>query len=153
MKRVTGLIVAVLTILLISAPSYGNNISNNWFPQQPKSKTPEIEVQPKEKELPNTVPQTPAPSTTARSLFLHVPCDRFDKMSKTVTKYKEELLFTATGLTFGPQRQPFNGTMMFFVNQDTGSYTVLQVFKDGMACMIINGKNFEPYTGDQPYNK
>ena len=31
MKRVIGLIVAVLTILLISAPSYGND----WFPQVP----------------------------------------------------------------------------------------------------------------------
>ena len=140
--------------MLISVPSYGNDISNNWFPQQPKSKTPEIEEQPKEKELPNTAPQTPPPSTTARSLFLNVPCDKFDKMSKTVTKYKEELLFSATGLTFGGmQRLPYAGTMMFFVNQDTGSYTVLQLFKDGMACLIINGKNFEPYTGSQPYDK
>ena len=39
---------------------------------------------------------------------------------------------------------------MFFVNQETGTWTVLQAYGDGMACMIFNGKDFTSYSGDQP---
>ena len=74
------------------------------------------------------------------------------EMTNTIKKYKEELLFSGTGLTFSAQTgQPYNGGMFFFTNQDTGSWTLLQAFGDGMACMIMNGKNFRPYTGEQPY--
>ena len=73
-------------------------------------------------------------------------------MTETIKNYKEELLFSGTGLTFGAgAEQPYRGGMFFFVNQETGSWTLLQTFSDGMACMIMNGKNFQPYSGEQPY--
>ena len=71
-------------------------------------------------------------------------------MFETIQKYQEYMLFTGEGLTFGVQGQVYNGGMFFFVNQETGSWTMLQVYKDGMACMIFNGKKFEPFTGKQP---
>ena len=84
-------------------------------------------------------------------VFLKAPCGKFEDMRNTIIRYKEELLFNGTGLTFSPQNQPYIGVMMFFTNQDTGSWTLLQVFSDGMSCMIMNGKNFQPYVGEQPY--
>lgn len=143
MKKILSL--AVLTLLIWNQSSF----ANNWFPQVP-NKTDENTV-PKN-EMPDNLPKTLPPNTNqSLGVFLKAPCGTFEEMRGTVMKYKEELLFNGTGLTFSPQNQPYNGAMLFFTNQDTGSWTLLQVFPDGMACMIMNGKNFQPYMGDQPY--
>ena len=145
MKRVIGLIVAVLTILLISAPSYGND----WFLQVPSPDTlPKENTTPDPKAIPKTLPPG---QNQSLGVFLKAPCGPISELTATVKKYREEMLFHGTGLTFSPQNQVYNGGMFFFTNQDTGSWTVLQIFPDGMACMIMNGKNFQPYTGEQPY--
>lgn len=128
-------ILLVLLTIVICHPSF----ANDWFPQVPNQSKPEDELEPKEQ-------------TQQMSLLLRAPCSTFAEMTNTIKKYKEELLFSGTGLTFSAQTgQPYNGGMFFFTNQDTGSWTLLQAFGDGMACMIFNGKNFEPYVGDQPY--
>ena len=133
MKRILSLILFVVLI----QPSY----ANDWFPQVPSKPKSELEKIPT---VPNTQQQV--------SLFLRAPCATFEKMTETIKKYKEDLLFSGTGLTFSAQTgQPYNGGMFFFTNQQTGSWTIMQVFPDGMACMIMNGKNFQPYSGAQPY--
>jgi len=135
MKRIISLVL----FILLTQPSF----ANDWFPQIPSEQTPNIEK----------IPTVPDP-TQIPSLFLKSPCDSFVKMTETIKKYKEELLFSGTGLTFSSQtNQPYRGGMFFFTNQDTGSWTLLQAFGDGMACMIMNGKNFNPYTGEQPYGE
>jgi|TARA_B110000977_G_C10985595_1_gene457823 hypothetical protein len=92
------------------------------------------------------------PEGDALTIFTRAPCDMFPKMVDTIKKYKEELLFVGDGMTFSAKTgQPHNGGMMFFVNQDTGTWSMLQLFADGMSCMIMNGKRFEPYTGPSPY--
>jgi hypothetical protein len=68
-------------------------------------------------------------------------------MAETIGKYEELLLFTGEGMSFGIGGTPFKGGMMFFVNQDTGTWSVVQLFGDGMACLIFNGSKFEPYVG------
>ncbi len=135
----------LIIAMLVCQPSF----ANDWFPQVPNTETP-----PKEKTTPNTdvIPKTVPPGTNqSLGVFLKAPCGKFEDMRNTIIRYKEELLFNGTGLTFSPQNQPYNGVMMFFTNQDTGSWTLLQVYGDGMACMIMNGKNFQPYVGEQPY--
>lgn len=142
MKKILSL--AVLTLLIWNQPSFAKN---NWFKQQEPS-TEQKEQPATEFPLPKSVdPQT----QQSPAVVLRQPCDRADKMFETIKRYEEHLLFTGEGLTFGLQGQPYNGGMFFFTNQETGSWTILQVFKDGMACMIFNGKNFAPYSGDQPY--
>ena len=133
MKR----IICLVLTLLIAQPSW----ANDWFPQQPD--------EPKS-ETPKSMPKSPSQEGMSKMVMLRAPCDEFVKMLETVKKYEEKLLFTASGLTFNAQfGTPYRGAMFFYVNQDTGSYTVLQVFKDGMACMLINGKNFDPFTGEE----
>ena len=130
----------VLMAMLVCQPSF----ANDWFPQVPEETNPTQQT-PNEK-----TPPVP-PQGMGVGLFLKAPCGTFNEMTATVKKYREELLFHGTGLTFSPQEKVYNGAMMFFVNQDTGSWTVLQVYPDGMACMIFNGKDFAPYMGTQPY--
>ena len=136
-------IISLVLFLLIAQTSW----ANDWFPQVPNQSKPEVEKIP-------TVPDQlkPKEDTQQMSLLLRAPCSTIVEMTETVKKYKEELLFSGTGLTFSAQTgQPYNGGMFFFTNQDTGSWTLLQAFGDGMACMIMNGRNFQPYTGEQPY--
>lgn len=84
------------------------------------------------------------------TIFTRSPCDTTQKMTETIDKYNEPLLFIGNGLTFSANTgQPQRGGLAFYVNQDTGTWTALQLFGDGMACMIMNGTNFAPYTGDQ----
>ena len=72
-------------------------------------------------------------------------------MLKTPAKYKEEMLFTGDGLQFSAANgQPYTGGTFFFTNQDTGTWTMISVYGDGMACMVANGRNFAPYIGKQP---
>jgi len=82
------------------------------------------------------------------TVFTRMPCNTVENMLKTIAPYEEYLLFTGEGLTFNAQTgQPLVGGMMFFTNQTTGTWTTLQIFEDGMACLVMNGKLFRPYTG------
>lgn len=138
MKKILSL--AVLILLIWNQPSFAES---NWF----KQKSPQAQSSPEKPIIPKTVdPQT----QQSPAVILKQPCGRADKMFETIKRYEELMLFTGEGLTFGVQNQVYNGQMFFFVNQNTGSWTVLQVYKNGMACMIFNGKNFEPYSGKQP---
>ena len=139
MKKIISLVI----LLMIAQTSW----ANDWFPQVPNQSESEVEKIP-------TVPDElePKVETQQMSLLLRAPWSTIVEMTETVKKYEEELLFSGTGLTFSAQTgQPYNGGMIFFTNQDTGSWTLLQAFGDGMACMIMNGRNFRPYTGEQPY--
>ena len=76
------------------------------------------------------------------------PCDAFDKMFDTLNKYNEELLFTGDVMQFAsPSGQPYNSGAFFFVNQDTGTWSLISLYADGTACMVAYGLNFEPYAG------
>jgi hypothetical protein len=52
------------------------------------------------------------------------------------------------GMSFAAQSgQGFMGGMMFFTNQETGTWSMLQLYGDGTACLVINGRKFAPYSG------
>ena len=87
-------------------------------------------------------------NTTKRFITTQA-CDSVVKMSDIVmNKYGESPLFRSMGLQFAaPQGQPYRSDMMFFVNQDSGTWSLIALYEDGTACMVANGKNFEPYSG------
>lgn len=133
MKKILSLVL----LLLIAQTSW----ANDWFPQQPKSESPKSET-------PKVQPKLPLEEGQNKMVLLRAPCAPFTEMLATVKKYNEKLLFTANGITFSAQLgTPYSGGLFFYVNQETGSYTILQVFADGMACMLVNGRNFDPFTG------
>ena len=81
-------------------------------------------------------------------------CGPWEQVMNTPKKYKEGMLFTGDGVQFSSRTgQMFEGGMFFFVNQETGSYSIINVYGDGMACMMQTGKNFRPYGGKQPWDK
>ena len=87
----------------------------------------------------------------SKTFYTKQPCAPFAEMLKTPANYKEKMLFTGTGLQFGVQgTEAFKGGMFFFVNQDTGTWTMVSVYGDGYACMVANGRDFAPYVGGQP---
>lgn len=77
-------------------------------------------------------------------------CDVAPKMIDLITtKYGESLLFVGNGMTFEARSgSAMTGGLMFYTNQDTGTFSILQVFADGVACMIMTGKDFQPWMGD-----
>ena len=75
-------------------------------------------------------------------------CDPFSEVVELVTgKYGETPLFVGEGLQFGIQGQTYTGGMMFLVNQDTGSWSLVHLYGDGTACVTAVGTQFEPYSG------
>ena len=85
---------------------------------------------------------------TAKEFFAKQPCDVLPKMMDVVKGYKEELLFMGEGMSFAAQSgKGFMGGMMFFTNQDTGTWSMLQLYRDGTACLVMNGRGFMPYSG------
>lgn len=76
-------------------------------------------------------------------------CDNVFTMTQLVVeKYGEQPLFSGQGLQFSAQTgQPYMSDMMYFVNQDTGTWSLVSLYPDGTSCMVANGRDFEPYTG------
>jgi hypothetical protein len=76
-------------------------------------------------------------------------CDPVMEMSAIIVgKYKEQPLFQGSGVQFAARTgQPYQSGVMFFVNQDKGTWSLVSLYSDGTACMIANGTDFEPYTG------
>ena len=85
---------------------------------------------------------------TAKIFIAKQPCDVLPNMIEVIKGYKEELLFMGEGMSFAAQSgKGFMGGMMFFTNQNTGTWSMLQVFGDGTGCLVMNGKDFAPYSG------
>ena len=85
---------------------------------------------------------------TAKSFIVRQPCDELPKMMDIIKGYKEDLLFLGEGMSFAAQTgQGFMGGMMFFTNQESGTWSMIQLYKDGTACLVMNGRNFAPYGG------
>ena len=64
-------------------------------------------------------------------------CDDPRKMAGLIMrKYKEEPLFRGQGMQFNINGQMYWSDMMYFVNQETGSWS-----------LVANGRAFEPYNG------
>ena len=87
-----------------------------------------------------------------RLLLLQAPCAPFEQMIRTSKKYGEEPLFLGlSGSTFSAgEGKEYTGGMFFVVNQESEkrSWTMYQVFADGITCMLFNGYGFTLYTGD-----
>jgi hypothetical protein len=89
-----------------------------------------------------------AQQSTAKVFIAKQPCDVLPKIIEVVKGYKEDLLFMGKGMSFAAQSsKSFMGGMMFFTNQDTGTWSMLQLYGDCTACLVMNGKDFAPYGG------
>ena len=79
--------------------------------------------------------------------FVRQECEPFEKMYQQVTeRWGEQPLFIGQGLQISQTGEPITGGSMFFVNQDSGSWSLVTLYPDGTSCMTSAGTNFQPYS-------
>ena len=76
------------------------------------------------------------------------PSEKF--MSLILNRWGEDALFTGTGMTFSQDGESFQGGMMFFVNQDSGTWTMANMYADGTVCIHNAGIDFSPFSIKKP---
>ena len=71
----------------------------------------------------------PANSQSQDKMFITTQfCGPWEDVMDTPKKYKEGMLFSGTGVQFSTSNgQPFTGGMFFFVNQETGTYSIINI--------------------------
>jgi hypothetical protein len=98
--------------------------------------------------IPTILISTGAVAQEATPFMSYQNCASFQVLADQTVRYEEKMLFTGLILQQHISRQPVEGQMAFTVNQDTGSWTLIHLFPNGVACMVANGTKFEPYIGN-----
>jgi hypothetical protein len=73
-------------------------------------------------------------------------CATMQEIAEISKKHNEPILFNGQILNIHASGQTIKTEFVFTVNQDTGSWTLVSLYPNGIACMVANGSNFEPYT-------
>ena len=77
------------------------------------------------------------------------PCDNvIDMVEKISSEYGEEPLFVGNGNQLSARDGNwYSSSMMYFVNQDSGTWSLVSLYPDGTACLVAAGTKFEPFVG------
>ena len=90
--------------------------------------------------------QTP----TYSILYTSHVCDTYENIVGWIEgEFKEEILFRGVGTaTYEDQTSygELDGVMQYFVNQDTGTWSMVYVFEINKVCIMASGINFQPYS-------
>lgn len=66
---------------------------------------------------------------------------------RVMNEYGETPLFSADGIQYSAvDGEAYKSDMMYFVNQDSGTWSLVSLYPDGTGCMVAAGTKFEPYT-------
>jgi len=83
-------------------------------------------------------------------LYTSHVCDTYQNVSSWIEgEFKEKLLFRGIGTASYEDQTSYgelDGVMQYFVNQDTGTWSLVYVFAIEKTCIMASGVNFEPYT-------
>ena len=81
-----------------------------------------------------------------RSLNTVQTCGPVEALTElAMNKYSEKPLFSSSGVQIHPNGNAYRSEMMYFVNQDTGTWSLVSLYPDGTACLVANGSDFRPY--------
>jgi hypothetical protein len=88
------------------------------------------------------------PANAKQMKFIGVQdCGPVKKITQnTVVNWGEKPLIRAQGVQFGPEGTKYESAMMYFVNQSTGTWSLLALYPDSIACVIAAGTKFTPYS-------
>jgi hypothetical protein len=83
-----------------------------------------------------------------KQFIVSQPCDNVLSMTETImNKYGEQPLFVGNGNQLSASNsQWYSSSMMYFVNQESGTWSLVSLYPDGTGCMVAAGTKFEPYT-------
>ena len=87
-----------------------------------------------------------AQESTKRILPIALQCDNVENMFSLIKDYGEQPLFMGNGMITLLDGQIVQGGTMFFVNQETGTWSMVTLFADGTSCMTQLGTGFSPYS-------
>ena len=87
-----------------------------------------------------------AEETNKKYFYTRQECYPAMDFMELVISWGELALFTGTGITMSYEGDPFTGGSMFFVNQNSGTWTLGTAYADGTVCINGAGTDFEPYT-------
>ena len=74
-------------------------------------------------------------------------CDHVKALTqRVVVNWGEKPLIQSQGIQFGPDNSKYESSMMYFVNQSTGTWSLLALYPQNMACVIAAGTKFTPYS-------
>jgi hypothetical protein len=90
---------------------------------------------------------------TAQELTGKVPpfysaqqCDTFQEVARLSKQFNEDTLFNGKMIQQHASGQYVTSEFVFTVNQDSGTWSILALFPNGIACQVASGFDFEPYT-------
>ena len=76
------------------------------------------------------------------------PCGPWKDAANQLSKYNEHILFTGTAIQFDEKNVSYISKVLFQVNQETGSWSLVSIYGDGNACIVASGQEFSPYAGN-----
>jgi hypothetical protein len=92
----------------------------------------------------------PALAQESKRFVATQECEHVVTMAGMVMQeYGEKPLFS--GLTIqiaAANGQAYTSDAMFFVNQESGTWSLIGMYADGTGCLIASGTDFSPYVGD-----
>lgn len=71
-------------------------------------------------------------------------CGPFVPVVSASIQAQERILFEGTAVQFDANGTPFIGNMIFAVNQETGTWSMFNIYEDGTTCEITLGVDFSP---------
>lgn len=95
--------------------------------------------------------EQPPSAVQPKTFITRALCEPVGIMMNNIAKYEEEPLFEARTILQHVNGQWFEGQSMMFVNQSTGTYSLITLYPDGTACMTAAGREFMPYGGPMLY--
>ena len=73
-------------------------------------------------------------------------CAPWERLTRILDMRGEDILFTADGMQTDLGGNSFKSGMIFQVNQNTGTWSLVSFYGDGMACLVADGFEFRPYS-------
>jgi hypothetical protein len=82
----------------------------------------------------------------SQTIYTKQECSEWNTMAEVVAEYGETPLFIGKVAIVLNTNEPVIGDMVFAVNQQTGSWSLVGLYPTGISCLISSGENFEPYS-------
>ena len=73
-------------------------------------------------------------------------CGPWQHVANRLKEYNEDILFTTDGIQISLQNKSVKSGMLFQVNQDTSTWSLVSIYPDGIACVVATGTDFRPYS-------
>ena len=95
--------------------------------------------------------EQPPSALEPKTFITRAACEPVGMLMNNIAKYEEEPLFEARTILQHVNGEWYEGKSMMFVNQTTGTYSLVTLYPDGTACMTAVGIEFRPYGGPMLY--